>query len=306
MIQEKQKLKNMYPYEAKEWDTLFEHEYVETNGINLHIVRKGKGPLILFVHGFPEFWYCYRYQLIDFSQNFTAVAIDNRGYNQSDKPTNKADYKLEELVKDLRGVIKHLGYDSCILVAHDWGGIIAWQFAYDYPEMLDNLIILNCPHPIKYIQNLTSPEQMLKSWYVLFFQLPAVPEWLISQQNYYLLEQIFLLMTKDKSIFPKPELEYYKQMVSQGNTLTSMINYYRNIPDLLFNFQNSNMNGKLKVPVLIIWGEEDLALSKALTYNMDEYLTNFRVKYIPNCSHWVQQEQPDLVNQYIRDFITKD
>ena len=147
---------------------------------------------------------------------------------------------------------------------------------------------------------------MLKSWYVLFFQLPAVPEWLISQQNYYLLEQIFLLMTKDKSIFPKPELEHYKQMVSKENTLTSMINYYRNIPDLLFKFKDSNMNEKLDIPTLIIWGEDDLALSKALTYDMDEYLTNFRVQYIPNCSHWVQQEQPDLVNKYIRDFITKD
>ncbi|MCB1180370.1 MAG: alpha/beta hydrolase [Leptospiraceae bacterium] len=287
----------------KEWYSLFEHEYVRTNGVNLHIVKKGNGPLIIFLHGFPEFWYSYRHQLLDFSKDFTAVAIDNRGYNESDKPVGVDSYRLEELVKDVKGIIEYLGFEKCTLVAHDLGGIIAWQLAYSHPEILDNLIILNCPHPMKYSRELKNPTQIFKSWYIYFFQLPIIPEFLISINNFQGIEEIFLKITEAKHKFEKSDLEKYRKMASKENGITSMLNYYRNVFKFLPLLEKSNMNKKLNVPTLIIWGEDDKVLSKSLTYDMGEFLSNFEIKYIPDCSHWVQQEEPELVNQYIREFL---
>jgi pimeloyl-ACP methyl ester carboxylesterase len=276
------------------------HDFIATNGIKLHYVTQGSGPLMLFLHGFPEFWYSWRHQIPEFAKNHKVVALDLRGYNESAKPEEQSAYVMAEFVKDIQGVIEGLGYDHAILVGHDWGGAIAWNVAYDHPELIDRLIILNIPHPAKFAQGLLTPQQLLRSSYIFFFQLPWIPEWLIQANDFGLLEQSFRGMTVNKNAFTAADITAYKTAFARPGALTAALNYYRNA------FQQRILNTSwpvLEVPTLMIWGEDDLPLGKELTYGTEHYVRDFRIKYIPHCSHWVQQEQPKLVNQYIRDFL---
>lgn len=277
--------------------------YVQTNGINLHYVSQGEGQLMLMLHGFPEFWYSWRYQISEFARDYRVVAIDLRGYNDSDKPKDIEAYQMSELVKDIKGVIEGLGYQNCILVGHDWGGAIAWSFAYAYPKMVEKLIVLNLPHPAKFAQGLGSPKQLIKSWYIFFFQIPLLPELMIQLNDYQLIASAFTDMAIDKSAFTQTDLEAYKDAAAKRGALTAMLNYYRNIFDNSFLTSDRQEWQMLDLPTLMIWGEKDTALGKELSYGTDEYVSDFQIKYIPDCSHWVQQEQPELVNQYMREFL---
>ncbi len=276
------------------------HDTIHTNNINLHYVTQGKGSLMLLLHGFPEFWYSWRHQIPEFAKDHKVVAIDLRGYNDSDKPKAQSAYVMSEFVKDVKGVIEGLGYDRCILVGHDWGGAIAWSFAYAYPELVERLIVMNLPHPAKFAAGLRTPQQMLKSWYIAFFQIPILPELLIQLDDYRLIEQVFRGMAINQSAFTDADIEEYKNAFAKRGVLTSVINYYRNLPDYLFKEQIWDI---LTMPTLMIWGEEDKALGKELTYDTEKYVQDLRIRYIPNCSHWVQQEQPQLVNQLMREFL---
>ncbi len=278
----------------------WQHDYINTNGVNLHYVTQGSGPLMLMLHGFPEFWYSWRHQIPEFSSDFKVVAPDLRGYNDSDKPASQSAYVMNEFVKDVKGIIHGLGYDSCVLVAHDWGGGIAWNFAYTYPEMVERLIIMNHPHYAKFSKGFQTPQQLLRSWYVFFFQLPVIPELYLQAQDYQFIENAFKGMAINKSVFSEEVIDAYKNAAAKPGALTAMINYYRNI---FSQFSNHNWS-VLEVPTLMIWGEEDTALGKELTYGTEAYVDDFQIKYIPNCSHWVQQEQPELVNRYMREFLT--
>jgi epoxide hydrolase 4 len=276
------------------------HEYIETNGIKLHCVTQGEGPLMLFLHGFPEFWYSWRHQIEAFSNSYKVVALDLRGYNLSDKPKEQSAYVLSELTKDVEGVIRALGYDQCILVGHDWGGAIAWSFAYRYPQLLSQLVVLNLPHPAKFLEGLRTPQQLLKSWYIALFQLPALPELLLKANDYAAIRAALKEQAIRPDTFTPQDLDAYVTAAAQPNALTSMLNYYRNVlhPNGLLN----QAWGILKIPTLMIWAENDVALGKELTYGTEQYVENLQIRYIPNCSHWVQQERPELVNQYIREF----
>jgi pimeloyl-ACP methyl ester carboxylesterase len=274
--------------------------YIHTNGIRLHYVTQGEGPLMVMLHGFPEFWYSWRHQIPEFAKDFKVVALDLRGYNDSDKPKDQSAYVMKEFVRDVEGVIKGLGYDQCILVGHDWGGAIAWNFAYTHPEMVEKLIILNLPHPAKFTQALRTPQQLLRSWYMFFFQLPWLPEFILQSSDYQLIETSLKSIAVNKSTITSEDIEAYKNAAAKRGALTAMLNYYRNL------FQQNLLKESwpvLEVPTLMIWGEEDIALGKELTYGTELYVRDFQIKYIPNCSHWVQQEQPELVNQYMREFV---
>ena len=278
----------------------WKHEYITSNGVNLHYVTQGEGPLMLMLHGFPEFWYSWRHQIPEFAKDFKVVAIDLRGYNDSDKPEDKSAYVMDEFIKDVAGVIKGLGYDRCVLVGHDWGGAIAWSFAYAHPEMVERLIVLNLPHPAKFAQGFSTPQQLLRSSYVFFFQLPWIPELLLQSSDYQAIETAFTNMAVDKSAFTKADLEAYKNAAAKRGALTAMLNYYRNFFQQRMLSQDWSVLG---VPTLMIWGENDTALGKELTYGTEAYVRDLQIKYIPDCSHWVQQEQPHLVNQYMREFL---
>ncbi|MGK7872432.1 MAG: alpha/beta fold hydrolase [Xenococcaceae cyanobacterium] len=277
-------------------------DFITTNGVNLHYVTQGEGPLMLMLHGFPEFWYSWRHQIPEFAKDYKVVALDLRGYNDSDKPKDLAAYVMRELIKDVEGAIEELGYESCVLVGHDWGGAIAWNFAYEHPDMVDKLIVMNMPHLAKFVEGLRTPQQLLRSWYIFFFQLPLLPEWLLQWNDYQAIASGFIEMAIDKTAFREADLEVYKNAAAKRGALTAMLNYYRNVFQELFN-NNQQKWGILEIPTLMIWGENDLALGKELTNGTEAYVKDLQIKYIPNCSHWVQQEQPQLVNQYMGEFL---
>lgn len=281
--------------------TSWTHAYITTNGINLHYVTQGEGPLMLMLHGFPEFWYSWRYQIPEFAKNFKVVALDLRGYNDSDKPKEQSAYVIDELIKDVQGVIQGLGYETCILVGHDWGGAIAWHFAYAHPDMVEKLIILNLPHPAKFAEGLRTSQQLLRSSYIFLFQLPLLPELLLQASDYAAIATAIQGTAFNKSAFTPADIDAYKDAAGKRGALTAMLNYYRNI----FQSQTLKQNWSiLEVPTLLIWGEHDTALGKELTYGTAAYVRDFQIKYIANSGHWVQQEQPELVTQYMREFLS--
>jgi pimeloyl-ACP methyl ester carboxylesterase len=278
-----------------------QHQFIVSNGIRLHYVTQGEGPLMLMLHGFPEFWYSWRHQIPEFANHYNVVALDLPGYNESDKPTDLSAYRLSELVEDVRGVIQGLGYDRCVLVGHDWGGAIAWNFAYTYPELVERLIVLNLPHPAKFAAGLRMPQQLLRSSYIFFFQLPLLPELVLQAFDHQAIAAGLSNTAVNKAAFTAADLEAYKQAAAKPGAPTAMLNYYRaNIfqPELV-----SKQWGVLQVPTLLIWGENDVALGKELTYGTEAYVANLTVRYIPNCGHWVQQEKPELVTQYMQEFL---
>lgn len=285
-------------------ETTWQEGYITTNGVKLHYVTQGEGALMLMLHGFPEFWYSWRHQIPVFAEHYKVVALDLRGYNKSEKPCDPQAYAIQELSKDVEGVIKGLGYERAIIVAHDWGGAIAWYFAYHHREMVEKLIVMNIPHPAKFQQGLTTLSQLQRSWYIFLFQLPWLPELFFQANDYGAIASAFTEMAVDKSAFTDADLEAFKDAAAKRGALTAMINYYRQIFSGLLLKQTSW--SVLDVPTLMIWGENDTALGKELTYGTEAYVRDFTLKYIPNCSHWVQQEKPDLVNQYMKEFLMLD
>ncbi|MBI3270160.1 MAG: alpha/beta hydrolase [Planctomycetes bacterium] len=279
-----------------------EHRYAQVNGIRMHYVTAGRGPLLLFLHGFPEFWYSWRHQLAAFREDFTVVAPDLRGYNLTDKPPSG--YEVESLVADMVDLIRVLGHERAIVAAHDWGGAVAWGLAIARPERVDRLIAMNIPHPALMLRALrTNPRQMLRSWYMGFFQLPAIPEGFIRARNYALIEWMFRGMEVRKGSFTDADIRLYKEAIARPGALTAAINYYRAIrrSQGARLFRGTGM--RVRVPTLLIWGEADEALGVELTYGTEEFVPNLQLRYIPRCSHWVQQEQPELVNRYMREFL---
>jgi len=280
-----------------------QHKYLITNTVCLHYVTQGEGKLMLFLHGFPEFWYSWRYQIPEFAQDYQVVAVDLRGYNDSNKPQGIKNYTVEKLERDILGLIQGLGYESCILVGHDWGGGIAWSFTHHYPDKIEKLIVMNCPHPARLVQVLQkSPRQILKSAYIAFFQLPLLPELLFQWNDYQLLADAFRKTTFDKNVFASEDLEHYKNAAAKPGALTAMLNYYRALPQSL---SKQSYWQPLEMPTLLIWGEDDPFLGQELNDHLEAYVKNLQVKYIANCSHWVQQEKPGRVNQAMREFLSK-
>ena len=291
----------------------FQSQYAEVNGIRLHYVSIGEGKLIMFVHGFPEFWYAWEKQLIEFGQDYQAVAPDMRGFNLSSKPAEIEKYHVNDLIEDLRALADHLGHSKFIMVAHDWGGAVAWAAAMRHPEMLERLIIINSPHPAVFARELlNNPDQQKASQYMLILR-SAEAERVLSENNFAALMTV-LVQFGSKWEMSEEIRSKYIEAWSQPGALTGSLNYYRASPlypptsksdeeqiNSILNLPNEMF--AVKVPTLVIWGEQDQAL---LTGNLDglaEYSEDLTVKRIPDGTHWVVHEQPELVNSLIREFI---
>lgn len=283
-------------------DAIVKHRTEQVNGINLHWVEAGDGPLVVLLHGFPEFWYSWRHQMRAFSADYHVVAPDLRGYNKSDKPAGRRAYALDELVADVRELIVNLGYERCVLVGHDWGGAVAWQFAHTHPEMLDRLVVMNLPHPVRFYEGLKTVAQLRRSWYILFFQLPWLPETLLSLGDQRVIAKIFDQQAKNPDAFSAEDLDRYREAAGRPGALTAMLNYYRALAFEALRFDKRRYD-VLDVPTLMIWGEDDVALGKELTYGTERLVRDLRIEYIPDCSHWVQQDRPETVNRYMREFL---
>jgi pimeloyl-ACP methyl ester carboxylesterase len=291
---------------------MLEHKYADVNGVRLHYATTGKGKLIMFVHGFPEFWYEWKNQLAEFGRDHQAVAPDMRGYNLSSKPAEVDQYQVKYLVEDLRALAEKLGHKKFILVAHDWGGAVAWAFAIAHPEYLEKLVIINAPHPGVFQRELReNPAQQRASGYMLMFRSPQA-EQTLSANNYAMLVQVVLGEGLKNGVFTEEDKKAYIEAWSRPGALTGGLNYYRAArvgPPAEGEKEPANFAGampslEVKVPTLVIWGEKDTALLTGNLEGLDKYVPNLTIKRIPDGTHWVIHEKPALVNGYIREFIS--
>src|SRR5687768_2363760 len=280
-----------------------EHSYIETNGIRLHVVQAGpqSGTPVVLLHGFPEFWYGWRLQIPALVEAGCRVIIpDQRGYNLSDKPEGVKTFSMDELVKDVIGLIDALGYEKVNLVGHDWGAAVAWVVANQHPERLHRLGILNVPHPEVMKRFLKRDlEQLRRSWYILFFQLPWLPEALMRAQNWSAM--IRALRDSGKAhTFTDADIEKYKEAWSQPGALTAMLNWYR----AAARYQMPDMKDALiRVPTLMMWGMKDVALSHRLARPSMDYCEEGNLILFPEATHWVQLDEAEAVNHYLADFL---
>lgn len=287
------------------------HQFFEANGIRLHCAIQGSGPPMILLHGFPEFWYCWRHQITEFSHDFRVVAPDMRGYNTSDKPLQVSEYEIGTLVSDIRALMEALGDEKAILAAHDWGGVVAWVFAMRHPEYLHRLVILNAPHPVLYARSLLSdPEQRSASEYILLLRSSRAEE-VLSRNRFEWLQAAVFQGCRDPSTFTEKDRAAYIEAWSQPGALTGGLNYYRASSMLeVLEQEEPDKPGKIidvpsiTVPTLVIWGEKDQALLTHLLDGLETYVDNLTIQRIPDATHWVQQDAPELVNRYIRDFVS--
>jgi epoxide hydrolase 4 len=299
---------------------MFKDKYAEVNGVRLHYVSAGKGPLIIFLHGFPEFWYEWKDQLAEFGKDHLAVAPDMRGYNLSEKPTEVDQYQVKYLVEDVRALADHLGRKKFVLVAHDWGGAVAWAFAIAHPEYLDKLVIVNAPHPGVFGRELAqNPAQQKASQYMLMFRSDKA-EQTLSANNYATLVNVVLGEGLKTGAFTEEDKQAYIKAWSQPGALTGGLNYYRAArvgppapktsegentaaSESSGNFAIDPAKLTVKVPTLVIWGEKDTALLTGNLDGLDQFVPQLTIKRIPDGTHWVLHEKPAEVNGYIREFI---
>ena len=278
---------------------------LKANGLDFACDVAGDGPdVALCLHGFPESRFSWRFQLPFLAaQGWRAVAPDLRGYGQSSRPTptyaGKAAYHIDHLVDDVVGMFDALKPRRKLLVAHDWGAVIAWVVAMRRAVDLDGLIIMNVPHPTVFGDLISHHRpQKLKSWYVAFFQLPWLPEFLLRQNRADGIAKAFLNMAIDKGAFPPHVLEEYRKNALIPGALTAMINYYRANLKIL-----EETSLPIDVPILMLWGEEDTALDIKLTEGYGPHVKDFTLVRFPNVSHWVQQEAPVPVNTAMLEWL---
>ncbi len=291
---------------------MIRHGTASNGDLRLHYAAAGEdsAPLILFLHGFPEFWYAWKSQLEEFGKDYLAVAPDLRGFNLSDKPEAVEAYRAKHLVSDIAALVKHFGKERFVLVAHDWGGAVAWTFAAAFPGMVERLIIINSPHPAIFQRDLTSnAEQQAASSYMNFFRLPKA-EQVLAENDY---SRMFAMLTGwgGNNWLSDEDRAAYLTAWSQPGALTGGLNYYRASP---LHPPGENDPGAaavkldpaavtIKVPVLVIWGMDDPALLPCNLDGLEQYVADLQVIKVDQASHWIVHEQPELVCRSIRNFL---
>lgn len=265
------------------------------NGIDIHYADTGSGPPIVFLHGFPDFWYSWRKQMPALSKaGFRCIVPDLRGHNETDKPKRIADYDIDVLVADVSAFIERIAGGSAYVVAHDWGGVIAWQLAAQKPERVRKLVILNAPHPTVYRRELRRGAQLMRSWYILAFQVPMLPELVLSSLHYRLLTKA--VARNDN------EVELYEEAFSQPRALTSALNYYRAAARRVLRDGGPHLP-RIKTPTLVLWGERDFALSTRLLDGLGKYAENLQVIRFARAGHWLHIDRADQVNAELLRFL---
>ncbi len=279
------------------------HERIRGDGIFLHVAQAGSGPPVILLHGFPENWRTWKHQIPALTAaGFAVLAPDLRGYNESDRPSQREAYHLKHLVADVAALVRATGRERAHVVGHDWGGILAWTFAGAHPELLDRLVILNAPHLDIYRRLARGPSrQLLRSWYVLLFRIPRLSEWALSARNFHLIRDLFRRQPF-KPAFSDGETEAYIQALAKPGALTAALNWYREnaAPDAV----HLARSARVDAPTLVIWGERDTSLGIELLDDLKRVAPRVRVHRITNASHWVQNEAPDEVNRVLIEFLS--
>jgi pimeloyl-ACP methyl ester carboxylesterase len=282
-----------------------EHNFVQVNGVRLHIVSAGPSdgkPLVL-LHGFPEFWYGWRHQIPALAEaGFRLIVPDQRGYNLSSVPKGVRAYGMDELVGDVIGLLDHFGLTRVGLVGHDWGAAVAWSAALAYPERVRKLAILNVPHPAVMLSTLRkSGRQMLRSWYIAFFQIPSLADGLMRLGHFAGAARLLRSSGKPDT-FSDQELEEYRQAWTNSAGLTGMINWYR----AALRTRSSLPAGvRVRVPTLILWGRRDAALGAEMAEASLRLCRDGRLIYFDTASHWVQHDEAQAVNRELIGFLNE-
>ena len=275
-------------------DPAIQHESIAANGLRFHVATCGEGDrLALCLHGFPESWYSWRHQLPLLARlGYRAWAPDLRGYGETERPPRLQDYALEALMEDVAGLIEASGAREVTLLAHDWGAIIAWAFAMHGRVPLDRLAIFNVPHPAAFREQMTFA-QLRRSWYMLFFQLPRIPEWVLGRDRCAFVGEAFRRTCAHPEQFPDAVRETYRASAAQPGALTAMLNYYR---ALIRGGGGGRLAARgvtpIAVPTLFVWGVQDVALTLATTFGTERHVPDLTLRYLPDASHWVQQDEP--------------
>ena len=283
------------------------HRDVAANGLRFHVAECGEGErLALCLHGFPELWISWRYQMPLLARlGWRVWAPDLRGYGASERPPERDDYAIETLMDDVAGLIDAAGAREVMLVAHDWGGIIAWYFAMRKLRPLERLVVMNLPHPGAARPAFRRWRQRRASLYAVVFQLPWLPERLLAARSARAVGQAFLSMAQQPERFPEELLQRYRDAALEPGALKAMLDYYR---ALLrgggLRRQHALGFPPIEVPTLLLWGEHDLALTRETTFGTDAYVKNLTLRYLPNASHWVQQDDPETVNVMLEAWLT--
>jgi pimeloyl-ACP methyl ester carboxylesterase len=282
--------------------TELEDRFVTVDGVRLHYVEAGEGPLVVLLHGFPEFWWSWRNQIPALVEaGFRVVAVDQRGYALSDRPRSWRDYRIERLAADVEGLIAALGEERAHVVGHDWGAAVAWTVASLHPERVERLAILNVPHPARMERALrTSPRQLLHSWYMFFFQIPGVPERLMRAGGRRMLERAYA--DARPGAFTEDDFDRYERALLGPGGLKGPIDWYRaalrRSPGA-----TRRLYRPIPAPTLVIWGEQDRFLGADLAQPDAELVPDVRVERLPDASHWVQHDEPETVNRLLVDFL---
>lgn len=280
------------------------HRTIATNGLHLHAVEAGpeSGPLLLLLHGFPEFWYGWRHQIAPLAAaGYRVLAPDQRGYNRSDKPKGAASYSLDLLARDAAGLIDALGYDKAYVAGHDWGGAVGWWLGAHHPERIEKLAILNVPHPDVMLRTLKSnPAQRRKSAYIAFFQLPWLPERTLRAKNWAAAVKA-LRKTSRPGTFTDDDLVLYREAWSQPGAIRAMLHWYRAPRKSLSRLTRGD---RVAIPTLLIWGAQDRALLREMAQPSIDLCDDGRLVFLEEATHWVQHEEADAVNAMLADFFS--
>ena len=293
--------------------TALEHHFAELGQCRLHYVSRGEGKPILFLHGFPQFWFLWRRQLADLGDDHAVFAPDMRGYNLSCKPEDPEAYRMRHLLADVKELIEQLDVAPLTLVGHDWGGIVSWAFALKYPEMLERLVIIDAPPPFTWNRDLReSPKQRSAVNYMIELSKPAPePEEMLEANDFSMIDDIMRRIGGSAAQLSDEELAAYHEAWGQPGALRGGLNYYRaarmgeqvaagGVPE---EYASKITSQSVSVPTLVIWGENDAALLPSLTRGLSEWVPRVRVEIIPGAGHWVPYERPDEVNSLIREFV---
>lgn len=277
------------------------HEFADLSEVSLHYVEAGEGPLVILLHGFPDFWRAWVHQIEPLANaGFRVVVPDMRGYNRSSKPRGAEHYSLDKLTGDVAELVEYLGEESCFLAGHDWGAVVAWSVPTDHPGLVDKLMIFNVPHSGRMARGLRTFSQMKKSWYIFAFQLPWMPEKLVSRNDFEILKQIFQKDPVNPDAFDEEEIEHYLQSWRRSENLHGPINYYRAAA------RNASIDlRRIEIPVRVIWGRHDAYLGEELAEPDPKIVPTCSVKFL-DASHWVMHDAPEVCAEEMIAFFAED
>ena len=282
-----------------------EFRQIVANGLRFHVAMAGPadGPLVVLLHGFPEFWYGWRNQLSALAEaGFRVWAPDQRGYNLSDKPRGAAAYAIGHLAADVAALIETAGRERAIVVGHDWGGAVAWHLAEYFPERVERAVVVNVPHPAVMLHQLRrNPKQLWRSWYMFFFQLPWLPERLLKLRQGALLGRS-LRRTSRPGTFSESDLKRYREAWLQPGAMHGMLNWYR---AAMRHSPPALAAASIRTPILLIWGARDHFLGRETAQPSIDLCTNGQLVFLDDATHWAPHEEPARVNQLLLEFATR-